>query len=141
MSELPKCPSCESVPRVGMNDFGIWYTACDESDCQHKPFRFGYTKQQCEDNWRSLVEAVNHERYFKELKMSDKNKGIYKKYEVRRTDGKSDPGEKHENCEYFVLDLNHDSHSIPALKAYADSCEDDYPLLAEDIRSMVGDRQ
>ena len=35
---------------------------------------------------------------------ADKNKGLYQKYRVERTDGSSAPGCKHEKCRYFVLD-------------------------------------
>jgi hypothetical protein len=67
--------------------------------------------------------------------MGNKSRGIYNKFIVERTDGKSSPGEKHHGCEYFVLDIDHDPHAIPALKAYADSCDAEYPLLAKDIRA------
>lgn len=49
-------------------------------------------------------------------------RGIYRKYELRRTDGSSEPGGKHEKCSYFVLDITHDPHAIPALEAYAQAC-------------------
>jgi hypothetical protein len=63
----------------------------------------------------------------------DHDRGLYGKYDVRRLDGSSGPGGKHEHCEYFVLDLSHDSHAIPAIHAYAKSCEGDYPKLAADL--------
>ncbi|KKM87223.1 hypothetical protein LCGC14_1271110 [marine sediment metagenome] len=67
--------------------------------------------------------------------MSDnKKRGLYAKYRpVERTDGRSAPGEKHHGCEYFVLDLTHDPHALPAIQAYANSCGADYPQLAVDI--------
>ena len=65
--------------------------------------------------------------------MSDKNKGLYNKFVVRRTDGSSEQGGKHEHCDYFVLDLSHDKHAIPALRAYAESCEPEYKALADDL--------
>lgn len=66
--------------------------------------------------------------------MTDKHSmGLYDKYRVIRTDGQSEPGKKHAGCEYFVLDLTHDPHALPALKAYADSCCVQYPALAEDL--------
>lgn len=68
----------------------------------------------------------------------DKHKaGLFNKFNVERTDGKSAPGQKHEECEYFVLDIDHDPHALPALKAYADSCEADYPVLAKDLRAKL----
>lgn len=65
--------------------------------------------------------------------------GIYGKFRVQRVDGKDAPGERHHNCRYFVLDLNHDPHAKPAMAAYADSCEAGYPALAADCRKEAGD--
>ncbi len=65
--------------------------------------------------------------------MGNPNKGVYRKFEVRRTDGRDAPGEKHDGCSYFVLDLVHDKHAIPALKAYAKSCRREFPALAKDL--------
>jgi hypothetical protein len=64
--------------------------------------------------------------------------GIYRKYQVSRTDGSSAPGGKHECCAYFVLDLEHDEFAIPALKAYAKACRKEYPALADDIEKIIG---
>ncbi len=70
--------------------------------------------------------------------MDDKNRGLYKKFNtVTRTDGGSGLGRKHHGCEYFVLDLDHDSYTEAAMWAYAAACEDEYPLLASDIRKRV----
>jgi len=69
----------------------------------------------------------------------DRKRGLYGKYVVHRADGSSKPGGKHESCLCFVLDLDHDPHAVPALRAYADSCEaDGYVRLAEDLRALVG---
>lgn len=59
------------------------------------------------------------------------------KYSVARTDGSSAPGGKHAACPYFVLDLAHDKFAAPALRAYADACEAEFPLLARDIRNRL----
>lgn len=69
--------------------------------------------------------------------MSDISHGLYRKYNVERTDGSSVFGGKHEKCFYFVLDVTHDIHSLPALKAYADSCRDQFPELAMDIDGLL----
>lgn len=61
----------------------------------------------------------------------DKKRGLYKKFTVTRV---HDPEDKHGDCEYFVLDLNHDPHAAAALFGYAESCEKDYPRLAKDLR-------
>lgn len=65
--------------------------------------------------------------------MGDRSRGMYSKFIVERKDGKSARGQKHHNCFYFVLDLDHDPHAKAALKAYADSCRAEYPKLAEDL--------
>ena len=70
----------------------------------------------------------------------DTDRGLYRKYIVDRADGTSAPGEKHHDCKYFVLDINHDKHAAAALKAYAKSCEAECPLLAADLRSMLFDK-
>lgn len=60
--------------------------------------------------------------------------GLFHKFKVRRTDGSSDPGGKHEHCEYFVLDVDHDPHARAALAAYAAAVEATHPELAKDMR-------
>jgi hypothetical protein len=63
--------------------------------------------------------------------------GIYRKYNVTRTDGSSAPGGKHEHCGYFVLDLEHDEFAIPALLAYVKACRKTKPELANDILAII----
>jgi hypothetical protein len=65
-------------------------------------------------------------------------RGLYGKYRVERTDGKSAPGAKHHGCEYFVLDLTHDRFAREALTAYARACADEYPTLANDLHRKLG---
>jgi len=72
--------------------------------------------------------------------MGDPRRGLYEKFEVRRTDNRDFEGEKHDGCDYFVLDITHDQHAMPALKAYAESCEEEYPLLASDLRNILANR-
>ena len=74
-----------------------------------------------------------------EINMGDKKSGITQKFNVSRTD-KSDlqEGDKHFNCKYFVLDLTHDKHAIPAIIAYAESArKDGYEALASDLKSLA----
>ena len=71
-------------------------------------------------------------------KLERKEMGLYNKFKVERVDGKSAKGKKHDGCEYFVLDLTHDPHAIPALEAYKESCFDDgYVALAEDLEDTI----
>lgn len=60
--------------------------------------------------------------------------GVFRKFEVCRVDGSDKPGGKHEGCEYFVLDVDHDPHAKVALAAYAGAVEATHPQLAEDMR-------
>lgn len=63
----------------------------------------------------------------------DKDKGLYAKYSVYRNDRKDAPGEKHDSCMYFVLDLTHDPYAIAAIAAYGMECAEEYPKLARDL--------
>ena len=65
-----------------------------------------------------------------------KNKGLYNKYIVVRTDGTSKTNGKHEHCKYFVLDLTHDPYAAPALSAYINACREEYPMLAVDLGKL-----
>lgn len=78
-----------------------------------------------------------------ELNNRDMNKptaaqGLFRKFEVYRTDRADGPGGKHHGCEYFVLDLTHDLHAMFAMRAYASSCRTTHPLLADDIEARHG---
>ena len=64
------------------------------------------------------------------------NLGLYEKFIITRTDGQSLPGEKHQGCQYFVIDITHDKFAKVALLAYADACESGYPFLADDLRGL-----
>jgi formylglycine-generating enzyme required for sulfatase activity len=66
--------------------------------------------------------------------------GLYGKFHVTRTDGKDAPGERHHGDEYFVLNLTTDTHAIPAIAAYADSCAEEYPILAADLRKIISEK-
>lgn len=69
--------------------------------------------------------------------MGDATRGLYHKFNVTRQDGSDAEGGKHEGCHYFVLDLTHDKHAIPALRAYARSCKNEYPRLSADLESLA----
>ena len=70
--------------------------------------------------------------------MNDPTQGLYGKFSrIERADGRSEPGEKHHGCEYFVLDITHDPYAGPALAAYEEACRAEFPLLARDLRSIL----
>jgi hypothetical protein len=69
--------------------------------------------------------------------MDDTTRGLYRKYNVTRVDGSSEPGGKHEHCDYFVLDLVHDPYAMAALQAYAIACRRDYPDLSASLENRV----
>lgn len=64
--------------------------------------------------------------------------GLFRKFDVRRTDGSDAPGGKHDGCEYFVLDMTHDPHAKVAAAAYAASVEATHPALAAGLREQYG---
>lgn len=78
-----------------------------------------------------------HLKSRQEHKGTDTTRGLYKKFNVSRMDGRDRVGEKHQGCVYFVLDIDHDPHAIPAIKAYIDSCTSDYPALALDLIALM----
>jgi len=65
--------------------------------------------------------------------ISKRTTGLIHKFNVQRTDGTDRPGQKHDGCDYFVLDLTHDPHALVAIRAYAESCAADCPVLAADL--------
>lgn len=69
--------------------------------------------------------------HFETEPVDDTDKGLYTKYRVERTDG----SEKHHECDYFVLDMNHDKYAKVAIEAYVKACEAEYPQLAADLRA------
>lgn len=61
-------------------------------------------------------------------------KGIYGKYEIRKTNGKDlDP-----KAVYFVLRLDTDPFARAAMLRYAEACQDEAPELARDILVLLG---
>ena len=67
----------------------------------------------------------------------DNQRGLYGKFVVLRRDGRSERGEKHYGCDYFVLDITHDPFAVPAIKAYAKACRTTYPVLARDLEKKL----
>lgn len=66
------------------------------------------------------------------LTTPESGQGVFRKFEVRRVDG------KHPDREYFVLDVAHDPHARPALAAYAGACAWTHPQLAADMCERYG---
>lgn len=62
-----------------------------------------------------------------------RNTGVYRKFFVHRCDGTDQPGKKHADCQYFVIDVTHDEFAPAALKAYAKACAKKYPQLSKDL--------
>lgn len=69
--------------------------------------------------------------------MGYKSQGLYRKFSVERTDGKSSPGQKHHKCQYFVIDLSCDKFAKDAVRAYAVACAEEYPELSKDLMKYV----
>lgn len=64
----------------------------------------------------------------------DIDRGWYVKYKVERIGGTP---HKHDDCLFFVLDLEHDKFALPALLAYAEACKEEYPRLQQDIYRWI----
>ena len=74
--------------------------------------------------------------------MDDPKKGFYLKFTVNRVDGRDRKiGDKHYACDYLVLDFQHDPFAVPAIRAYAAACENEYPALAADLRLQADQLQ
>lgn len=86
---------------------------------------------------REATAAIDDIEELKGDAMDDKERGFYGKFKVERADGSSGLGQKHERCAYFVLDLDHDQHAAPAIKAYAESCRKEFPALAGDLSAIA----
>lgn len=69
--------------------------------------------------------------------MSDKERGLYGKYIVQELDEVGELKAKQHEGRYFVLKVEKDPFAIPAMKAYARACADEYPQLAADINEWV----
>lgn len=67
------------------------------------------------------------------------DRGLYAKFIVKRID--ADPTGKHENCWYFVLDLEHDPYAYAALDQYANACADKYPVLSHELKLKLREWQ
>ena len=85
--------------------------------------------------WEMAYQSLNYPPSSSEIakEKPDTDRGLYRKYSVKRMDGTSAPGQKHEGCEYFVLDLDHDPYALPAIRAYFMSCARAFPTLASDL--------
>ncbi len=62
------------------------------------------------------------------------DQSIYHKFNVRRTDGKDDPGQKHDGCDYLIVDLNHDEQALAILDFAAYRYASTRPTYAESLR-------
>jgi len=63
--------------------------------------------------------------------IDDKDRGLYHKYKVERI--KPDPKGKHKDCDYYVLDMTHDTYAKVAIAAYVLECGIEFPELAKDL--------
>lgn len=70
------------------------------------------------------------------MPLPDTERGAYAKYTVYKNDDHGEPMYDHEG-DYFVLDLLNDPLAADALRAYANSCKGEYPLLSADLLRWV----
>ncbi len=68
----------------------------------------------------------------------DKNRGLYRKYALYRVSA-DDPAHHFQVFDpFFALRYTTDPHARVALEAYADSCGQEYPKLADDLYRALG---
>lgn len=84
------------------------------------------------------VAAATAEQAQQAEPVNQQRAGVYRKFNVSRTDGRDKPGGDRHGAEYFVLDVTHDKFAKPALAAYAAACRNDYPALADDMVRRYG---
>lgn len=107
---------------------------------RHKAFKNSRSRRKLHNrvavaNQELMQQAVKQAA---EAGLPDKERGLYGKYQIRRVDGSTDKGKKHEKCDYFVLDVTHDPHAAPALFSYAASAKaDGYEQLAADLYAKI----
>lgn len=65
------------------------------------------------------------------------SQGLYQKYYVCRVDRTDYPGGKHQDCDYYVLDLTHDPYALETLHYYSRACEKTHPQLSQDLKRKV----
>lgn len=65
--------------------------------------------------------------------------GLYRKFEVHRTDGRDQPGGDRAGAEYIVLDLTYCPFARAAALVYADKMAVDYPQAAAELRAVIAE--
>jgi hypothetical protein len=73
----------------------------------------------------------------RDMSVAAQLQGVFRKYHVRRVDGRDAPGGDRHGDEHFVLNLTRDPHAVPAIAAYARSCEGEFPQLAKDLTEGI----
>lgn len=74
---------------------------------------------------------------FEAQAFDQRREGLLPKFRVSRADGRDQAGGDRAGADYFVLDLTYDPHAAAAVRAYAMSCEGDYPRLAAELLQRV----
>jgi len=65
------------------------------------------------------------------------NRGLYRKYSVKRRDGRDKKkGDRRRGAVYFVLDVVNDPFAVAALTNYRLECEGNCPLLANELFAL-----
>ena len=67
------------------------------------------------------------------MKSISSDPGLIEKYRVKRVDQRDKPGQKHENCLYFVLDIAHDRYARAGIFAYATACKQEFPKMSKQL--------
>lgn len=89
-----------------------------------------YTCQGCGREWNDTHGKTECPSCSEKREPPEMRPGLYGKFKVER---RYDPDHKHQDCEYFVLDLVHDKFAAVALRAYAKACRKEFPQLSVDL--------
>jgi len=68
--------------------------------------------------------------------VSQKERGMYRKFIVKRCDGRDQTDRA--GAVYFVLDMTYDPYAKAAVEAYVTACFDTHPKLAIDLIRQYG---
>lgn len=86
----------------------------------------------------SKLFAIKNEKDPFVAKRLKKELWLYDKFTITRNDGTDKKGGKHENADYFVLDLTNDKFAVNALIAYEQACrQNSWFTLADDLVEKI----
>lgn len=120
-----------------------WFSTYEHQQMPTVPACLDILNQMRSDQfqWQNYIKHMGPTRPSlptRDTNLSGEEQGLFNKFTVVRNDGSSSHGKKHDGCEYFVLDVDHDPYSKAAVLAYAEACKETHPLLSADLIKRYG---